>query len=164
MKETEAALQAFTLPPPPVLKAEVSDDCCSLHLDLTCTDWPFPAPAGVYIFLRCGENTAFINSQKCLHKCLNTQKMMNSSINEFISPNWRIYHDPSGQGRTADRERQNTQWNISVFLTTAINILQRARCQLFRLQLLTCSLKSYCNKEEISLAQLQLYSLLPFFK
>lgn len=75
MKETEAVLQAFTLPPPPVPKAEVSYDCCSLHLDLTCIDWPFPAPAGVYIFPRSGENTGFINLQKCLHKCLNTQRL-----------------------------------------------------------------------------------------
>lgn len=74
MKETEAALQAFTLPPPPVVKAEVSYDCCSLHLDLTCTDWPFPAPVGTYIFPRSGENTAFINSPKCLHKLLNTHR------------------------------------------------------------------------------------------
>lgn len=41
--------------------------------------------------------------------------MINLSINESASLNWRIYHDPSGQSRTGDRERENMQWDTSIF-------------------------------------------------
>lgn len=91
-----------------------------------------------------------------LTQALKYSKMISSSINESVSLNWRIYHDPSGQGRTGDMERENMQWNSSIFWQQLLIYYKEHIVKLFRLQLLTCPLKFLCNKEEISLAQLQL--------
>lgn len=56
------------------------------------------------------------------------------------------------------------QQNVSIFWQQLLMYYKEHIVKLFRLQLLTCPLKFLCNKEEISLAQLQHYSFLPGFK